>query len=228
MTAEGDNAVLMQKVVKDILSDMQKEAHPMPKMTKCPKRGIPSQKVITDLETLTNLIYYKEIAEIKNISKELQLRILEKGQKFFDVWQYHLSDEIQNTAKAYAERMMLEASLTQLEKCDHATAKEVLRVVIRMNCVYIIKQNLGWYLSKGVISEEGAQELYETWNQVVKDVIPYLNTILESWGTCKNTHILPPTVRDYLGYMDKGDYSNLDTAGEPFDFRTTGVLRAKM
>lgn len=42
MTAEGDNAVLMQKVVKDILADLQKEQHPMPKMTKCPKRGIPA------------------------------------------------------------------------------------------------------------------------------------------------------------------------------------------
>lgn len=43
----------------------------MPKLTKCPKKGIPSQKVISDLETLTNLIYFREIAEIKNIAKEL-------------------------------------------------------------------------------------------------------------------------------------------------------------
>lgn len=71
MTAEGDNAVLMQKVVKDILADIQKDIHPMPKMTKCPKKGIPAQKVISDQETLTNLIFYKEIVEIKNISKEL-------------------------------------------------------------------------------------------------------------------------------------------------------------
>jgi len=33
MTAEGDNRVLMQKVVKDILSDMQKEKHDLPKLT---------------------------------------------------------------------------------------------------------------------------------------------------------------------------------------------------
>lgn len=37
-TAEGDNRVLMQKVVKDIMQDMQKETHRMPQMTKCPKR----------------------------------------------------------------------------------------------------------------------------------------------------------------------------------------------
>ncbi len=41
MTAEGDNRVLMQKVVKDILSDMQKDMHDLPQMTMCPKREIP-------------------------------------------------------------------------------------------------------------------------------------------------------------------------------------------
>ena len=30
MTAEGDNRVLMQKVVKDILTDTQKEIHDLP------------------------------------------------------------------------------------------------------------------------------------------------------------------------------------------------------
>lgn len=42
MTAEGDNRVLMQKIVKDILADLQKEKHNLPAMTKCPKRQIPS------------------------------------------------------------------------------------------------------------------------------------------------------------------------------------------
>jgi len=38
MTAEGDNRVLMQKAVKDIMADMQKGMHAMPEMTMCPKR----------------------------------------------------------------------------------------------------------------------------------------------------------------------------------------------
>lgn len=33
MTAEGDNRVLMQKVVKDIISDVQKKIHRTPKLT---------------------------------------------------------------------------------------------------------------------------------------------------------------------------------------------------
>lgn len=33
MTAEGDNRVLMQKVVKDIFEDVRKKRHNMPKLT---------------------------------------------------------------------------------------------------------------------------------------------------------------------------------------------------
>ena len=63
MTAEGDNRVLMQKVVKDILSDMQKKKHDLPQITQCPIRQIPKLDSIASLETLTNLIYFREAAE---------------------------------------------------------------------------------------------------------------------------------------------------------------------
>ena len=62
MTAEGDNRVLMQKVVKDIFTDVRKKIHIMPKLTMCPVRQIPGLKSIASLETLTNLIYYREQA----------------------------------------------------------------------------------------------------------------------------------------------------------------------
>ena len=65
MTAEGDNRVLMQKVVKDIMSDMQKGIHDQPEMTQCPKREIPAMDSVAGFETLKNLIFYKEVAEIK-------------------------------------------------------------------------------------------------------------------------------------------------------------------
>jgi len=71
MTAEGDNRVLMQKVVKDILSDMQKGQHDVPEMTMCPKREIPNKSSVADFETLKNLVFYKEVAEIKTFSKLL-------------------------------------------------------------------------------------------------------------------------------------------------------------
>lgn len=94
MTAEGDNRVLMQKVVKDILSDLQKQKHRLPAMSKCPRKGIPSQDSVTDLETLVNLVYYREVAEIKNMTDILKKKVMEEGKPFFDVWMYEVSDEV--------------------------------------------------------------------------------------------------------------------------------------
>lgn len=77
MTAEGDNRVLMQKVVKDIFTDMQKKLHNMPKLTQCPKKQIPSLKSISSQETLTNLIYFKEQALIKQMGTLMQKKLME-------------------------------------------------------------------------------------------------------------------------------------------------------
>ena len=68
----GDNRILLQKVVKDILGDLPKKKHDLPKMTMCPKKEIPKKSSITDLETLINLVYYREATEIKNVGKLLQ------------------------------------------------------------------------------------------------------------------------------------------------------------
>jgi len=94
MTAEGDNRVLMQKVVKDILADAQKGVHDFPEMSQCPKREIPSKSSVAEFETLKNLVFYKEIAEVKSFGKLMQKKIMEEGQSFFDVWMYQVSDEI--------------------------------------------------------------------------------------------------------------------------------------
>ena len=111
MTAEGDNRVLMQKVVKDIMADMQKGIHDTPEMTQCPKREIPAMASINNFETLKNLIFWHEIAEIKSFGKLLQKKIMEEGQAFFDVWMYQVSDEIQSLATAFGHRYMLQGAL---------------------------------------------------------------------------------------------------------------------
>jgi hypothetical protein len=66
----------------------------MPKLTMCPARQIPGLKSIANLETLANLIYFREQALIKSMGKLMQKKIMEEGKPFFDVWMYEVSDEI--------------------------------------------------------------------------------------------------------------------------------------
>lgn len=42
MTAEGDNRVLMTKVVKDMMTNIAKKKSELPKMTYCPKNQLPT------------------------------------------------------------------------------------------------------------------------------------------------------------------------------------------
>ena len=88
MTAEGDNRVLMQKVVKDIFTDTQKKIHDLPELGKNFKTEVASLPSICDFETLKNLVFCRERYEIKSFGKILQTKMMQEGQSFYDVWMY--------------------------------------------------------------------------------------------------------------------------------------------
>jgi len=66
---------------------------------------------VCTLEALTNLIYYREIAEIESMQSMMAQKVMMDKKPFFDVWMYEASDEIQSVAQAFGERYMLENSL---------------------------------------------------------------------------------------------------------------------
>jgi len=65
MTAEGDNSVLMQKVVKDILEHLQKGLHKMPKISKATRKDLASLDDISSFKALQTLVYLREQIEIQ-------------------------------------------------------------------------------------------------------------------------------------------------------------------
>ena len=127
-----------------------------PKLTKCPKRGIPAQESITDLETLTNLIFYKEVVETKAMTEALKKKVMEEGKKFYDVWMYEVSDNIQAMALAFGERYSLEAAMAALSKVTCPKVREALTKIVRLHCLLYVKENLGFYLTQGIISHKAA------------------------------------------------------------------------
>lgn len=65
MTAEGDNSVLMQKVVKDLLTHSRKGKHKMPKLEKETLRQIAQMSDVSSFNTMKLLIYAREQVELK-------------------------------------------------------------------------------------------------------------------------------------------------------------------
>ena len=84
-TAEGDNRVLMQKVVKDLLANSQRGLLSLPELSKSVAE-ISKQLSISDFESLVNLIYYREQWEIENMTSTLKMKIVDAGKSFFSVW----------------------------------------------------------------------------------------------------------------------------------------------
>lgn len=109
---------------------------------------------IASFETLKNLIYYKEMAEIKSFSKLLQKMIMEQGKSFFDVWMYEVSDEIQSLAGAFGQRYMLQGAIKKLNETEGPRIKALLTATIRLHMLALVRQNSTWYIVNGVVSEQ--------------------------------------------------------------------------
>ena len=106
ITAEGDSAVLMQKVSKEYVEDFTKQKVQPPTMTQCPK-DISLKSSIFDLETIMNLIKHRETILLNLLAE----KTVSKVDQIYSTWMLEESDLIQDLAANYGERYCLEESL---------------------------------------------------------------------------------------------------------------------
>lgn len=195
----------------------------------CPVRQIPGLKSIGTIEVMSNLIYYREQAQVKSMGKLMQKKIMEEGKPFFDVWMYEVSDDIQNLATAFAERWVLEQAIAARDAMtDCPKAQVVLDKVIYLHCINEIKKNLGWFMTEGCIGQEAALEVPTLFEKAVKDYVPHMNTCVEALGVVQQKHLIGPVARDYVAFNAQNNNENYKSAGDVFNFRTTGQPRAKL
>jgi hypothetical protein len=151
MTAEGDNRVLMQKVVKDIFEHSQKKLHDAPVFEKSRLAELAKTDSLT-LEAMRDLIYMKEPHEIKRFAKILKTKIMEQERKFYDVWMFESNDDIQTLAQAFGERYFLQSAWKAFDECSHQGAKELLGKILRLHMIDLLKEDLPFYLTHDLIS----------------------------------------------------------------------------
>jgi hypothetical protein len=69
-----------------------------------------------------------------------------------------------------------------MNSVDNAKAKLVIEKTIFLHAVQTVRQNLGWFMSNGCISNEAALELDQVFERAVKDFLPHMNTTVEALG----------------------------------------------
>ena len=120
------------------------------------------------------------------MTEALQQKIMTEGKKFYDVWMYEVSDQIQAMALAFSERFILEAAMNKFHDLtvglSDVGARNILTKVVRLHCLLYVKENLGWYLLQGVINQKAAQALDADYQQAVRDLLPHVNEILEAFN----------------------------------------------
>lgn len=67
LTAEGDNRVLMHKIVKDLLNAVSKKKHELPKPRLNIKTQVGTMQDVSSLELISDLLRYRQIALCEQI-----------------------------------------------------------------------------------------------------------------------------------------------------------------
>lgn len=158
MTAEGDNKVLMQKVVKDIFAHTQKKLHDTPKFSKGRLAELQKTQILS-MENMRDMIFMREGFEVKHFGKILQKKIMKEGRNFYDVWMFESNEDIQNLALAFGERYFLSHAWKAFENCKHQGAKALLGKIIRLYMIDYLNKELAFYLTNDLMAKEFAQQV---------------------------------------------------------------------
>merc|ERR1719498_1668808 len=107
ITAEGDNRVLMVKICKDMITNITRKGHKLPELSKCPYRHTAKLSDVTQLETLSDLLKFREttlFTELMEANKNLK----KAGVSGYNILMRETSDVMQNLAQTYGERHTLD------------------------------------------------------------------------------------------------------------------------
>lgn len=72
---------------------------------------------------------------------------------------YEVSDNIQDLAMAYGERITIEACTAFLQKLKNAENKRVMTIAFQIFAIDVVKNDLGFFMARGAINKTAAAHL---------------------------------------------------------------------
>jgi len=202
ITAEGDNAVLMQKVVKELLGSVQQGRY-VP--TKVEGVSEASSWKYNSLDTMLKLFALRENGLLLQLGKALQSRIAE-GAQLFDVWMYEQSDVIQAAAVAHGELVVLQQCIKTLKTCD-ASLVPVLTHLFKLWAATSVDSSAAFFLTHGLISHDGWKTHLKLLAHLTRQVAADSELVVQSFGL-PDTLLQVPIVHDWV------EYNKYDNQGE--------------
>jgi len=198
ITAEGDNSVLMQKVTKELMTDIQTQKAKLPELTQCPRREIPKLEDVTQIDTILNLLKWREISRVKELEEKTG-EGMQNGKSIYDIWTRENNDVVQSIAIAYSERKVFEICVQDIKTKAKSTIQKPLSIALALFGVYLLNKDIGWFLVSESISTVAAKNLNATYKQLIKQFHPYALDLVNSFGIPE--HLLTaPVAQDYVEF----------------------------
>lgn len=195
LTAEGDNAVLMQKVSKELISGLTALDLLKLKGTNFFSFGASSKDL--SLKDCLNLLERRENLHKLNLAIRMQKANWSSKEKVFKTWMVEESNTVQALAKAFGEHFTLKAFMNVL--ADKDFKDPVVEKLAQLFALQCIKDDLGFFLTEGMLSRVQAKELDAEVSKLCAELCPFISYLLEGFGIPEHL-IHAPIARDYVSY----------------------------
>ncbi len=191
ITAEGDNAVLMQKVAKELLA--------MPALTKvlfdkaislAPGRLL-KWSMGRDFSSLFELRYRILLADLA-VRLEWQKRA---GSSIYDTWMYNESNLVQDLALAYGEFL----TMSEVEKAKKEVKDKRFHACVELYALIKVKKNLVFYIKQGIFSASYSDKLEKRIAKLVHQMADDVEYFLDSFGIPDHLN-KAPIANDWAAY----------------------------
>jgi acyl-CoA oxidase len=205
-TFEGDNTILLQLVAKSLLTDFRDdfgELNPIEtvgfvigqayetvversavreifqRLTDDLVPGREEEHDLLDRDYQLNLLRWREDHMIAGVARRLK-RGIDAGQDAFDVFN-ECQDHVIATARAHAEREVLEAFARAVEAADESLRPALSRLC-DLAALATIEQDRAWFQEHGRISSTRAKAVTRTVNSLCTDIRSDALALVDGFG----------------------------------------------
>jgi acyl-CoA oxidase len=204
-TFEGDNTVLLQLVAKGLLTRFQHDVDELGTLGLA--RFVAEQFAEAVIErtaarsTIARLLTARgEPDEDDLLDRAWQLRAFEDREKHvleglarrlrrataddadpFEIFN-DAQDHVLRAARAHVDRIVLEAFVAALDRCEGNPAEPLLSRVCDLYVLSTIEADRAWFLEHGRLSPATAKALIETVNELCKQLRPHARTLVDGFA----------------------------------------------
>ena len=217
ITAEGDSAVLMQKVSKEYVEDYVKGLINAPininedeeALNKAKSKVFSSNSVGESLDLLLLALKIRETMYLTSLME----KTVTNPKEIYETWMLRETELIQGLAFTYGTRMCLEEFIKEFNSRNNNQQNNFFNKIALLELLYFTNKNLGWFIVNDVINKEAAKKIDSQLSQLVKEVAGKADCILKGFNLPKNVLIAPI----YTGYKEyySVDITNGEFRGKP-------------